>query len=505
MLSPLRPLLVVKSVFRSKGARRRRFVVPALEVLERRDVLSVSSLFFSGSTLVVRSDAAGSNVEVSATLAGVEVRDLGANQSWSYAAAQVGYVEFQGGAGSDRFVNGVAALGCRAFGFGGNDYLEGYDAADALIGGTGDDELVGYGGNDVLYGQEDGDVLLGMAGNDLLFAGDGNDRLNGGAGFDRLWAGNGDDVLITIDSGVTDLTQGEAGRDTYWADRIGIASDGVCGLYADDKLQHVASFANGADRTLDWDRIADPTPLSGHTFKRFAGNPLFGSAGPLMSDVRQGGLGDCYFLAGLAAIAGDNPQAIRQNVADFDDGTFGVRLGNSFYRVDDDLPVYTASSATPAYAKLGPQSSMWVAVYEKAFAHYRYGSNSYGSIEGGWSIEVNRAFGSVSAGARSLTGYLSATEIANDLYNRWSSGQAVTIGFLRERTTGAGTAPLIMGHMYTVAQVVRNGSGVVTSIVLRNPWGVDGTGSDADPSDGLVTVSAAQLLQYTGQVNWGRV
>lgn len=506
MLSSFRRLFPVKFALQPKPARRRRWYdAPALEALERRDLPSVSSLFLSGRTLVIRSDALATNVEVNPTASGVQVRCVGTNRTWSYAAGVIGSVEFQGGAGHDRFVNNVVTLATRAFGFGGNDYLEGYDAADALVGGIGHDYLAGYGGGDALYGEVGDDVLLGMAGNDLLFGGDGHDRLNGREGVDRLWGGNGNDVLVSIDATTGDLVQGDAGWDTYWADRVGTLSDGVYGFAAGDKLQSVASFANGADRTLNGDRIADPSTRSGHTYKRFAENTLFSAAGPVMSDVRQGGLGDCYFLAGLAAIAGDNPHAIRQNVVDFEDGTFGVRLGNNFYRVDDDLPVYSALSITPAYAKLGAENSMWVAVYEKAFAHYRYGQNSYGSIEGGWGVEVNRAFGSAAPGARSLTGYASAAAIANDLYLRWSSGQAVTIGFLGERTPGVGTAPLVMGHMYTVARVIRNASGVVTSIVLRNPWGIDGAGSDSNTSDGLVAVTAAQLLQYTGQVNWGRV
>jgi hypothetical protein len=30
------------------------------------------------------------------------------------------------------------------------------------------------------------------------------------------------------------------------------------------------------------------------------------------------------------------------------------------------------------------------------------------------------------------------------------------------------------------------------SVTLRNPWGYDGAGNDSDPSDGYVTVTAAQ-------------
>ena len=158
-----------------------------------------------------------------------------------------------------------------------------------------------------------------------------------------------------------------------------------------------APFANGADRTLNGDRIADPTLAASATRlvpARSQDNPLFSSARP--ADDRHHGkatsaTAGCWPAS--APIAHDNPHAIRQNVVDFDDGTYGVRLGNSFYRVDNDLPVDTPPSTRhPAYAKLGAENSMWVAVVEKAFAHYRTGANSYASLDGGWSIEVNRAF-----------------------------------------------------------------------------------------------------------------
>jgi hypothetical protein len=45
----------------------------------------------------------------------------------------------------------------------------------------------------------------------------------------------------------------------------------------------------------------------------------------------------------------------------------------------------------------------------------------------------------------------------------------------------------------------------VTSVTLRNPWGVDGAGNDGNPNDGLVTVSVFSLYSLNGRVNWGRV
>lgn len=500
-------------------------------------MMTVSSLFFSGNRLVVTSDNVATEVSVHQVGGNIQIRDIGTNRSWSYSSALVGDVEFQGGAGNDRFVNYAMNLPVRAFGFGGNDYLEGYNGADTLVGGDGNDTLVGYGGNDgmwggngddvirgmagndslaggygndridggdgndSLWGEVGHDVLLGQAGDDYLMGGDGNDRLNGGAGLDRMWGGYGDDVLIGIDGGFNDVMYGEAGRDTVWADRFLWIGDSVYGQTTGDLTQNVLSFANGADKTLNGDRIADPSVKSGQAYRTFSGNELFGASGPRLTDIRQGSLGDCYFLAGLGAIAIDNPHALRQNIADFDDGTYGVRLGNSFYRVDNDLPVNVGGTTT-AYAALGAGNSMWVAIYEKAFAHYRTGANSYASIESGWAVEVNRAFRSTSAGTATISSYASATALANDIANRWNTYQAVTIGFWGQ-TNNTGV-PLVMSHMYTVAGIIRDAAGAVTGIRLRNPWGTDGAGNDGN-NDGFVTVTAAQLRLFGGQVNWGRV
>jgi hypothetical protein len=354
----------------------------------------------------------------------------------------------------------------------------------------------------MMWGEAGNDVLRGMDGNDQLMGGGDSDRLNGGAGNDRMWGGDGSDVMIAIDNGTSDSVQGDGGADILWVDRTWISNDSLPGLASEDRAQYVTGFTNGADRTLNGDRIGDPTTLSGHTYKRFSGRQLFSSSGPRGTDIDQGGLGDCWMLAGLSAIAHDNNFAIRQRVVDFDDGTYGVRLGNNFYRVDDDLPVTSLSSSNPAYANFGAEGSMWVAIVEKAYAHYRTGANSFASLEGGWSIHVNQAFGSTSAGERSISSYGNATAMANDIYARWNSYQAVTVGFAGGSI--ASGARLVNGHMYTVWSVSRNSAGQVTSITLRNPWGTDGVGSDGN-DDGLVIVTPAQLFGSTGRVNWGAV
>lgn len=517
---------------------------PLVEPLEARELMAVTQIWFSGNTLCAKTDNTSTSVELRQSGTEVLVKDISSAKTWKYAASQVGQFEFQGGAGNDRFVNYISNMKVRAWGFGGNDYLEGYNGDDYLDGGDGDDTLVGYGGNDLMYGGrgndvlrggggndqlvgQDGhdrlegdsgndkawggtgnDVLLGGSGDDQLVGEDGDDRLNGQSGNDKLWGGNGNDILIAIDNALGDYLQGDSGADAYWLDQTGSYRDATYGVSSaqNDKVQYVTGFANGADRTLDGDRIADPTVLSGHTYRRFTDNPLFSSSGPKPTDIRQGALGDCYLMAGLGAIAEDGPRVLQQNVVDFDDGTYGIRLGNKFYRVDNDLPVASSGSTTPVYAGLGQSNSMWAAVVEKAFAHYRKGLNTYASIQGGWGDEANSAFGSTTAGRKYFSNYGSATAMANDIYSRWNTYQAVTVNFSGGKKTSSAGDPIILGHAYTVMSVRRNSAGTVTSIVLRNPWGTDGGGStDSNPYDGLITVTPAQIFQYAGAVAWGRV
>ena len=277
--------------------------------------------------------------------------------------------------------------------------------------------------------------------------------------------------------------------------------DSTPGLTTGDKLQAVRYFANGADRTLNGDNIADPTLKAGSVYKRFSG-PLFSSSGPRLSDIDQGGLGDCWLLAGLGAIARDTPSASRQNVVDFGDGSYGVRLGGSFYRVDGDLPAASLASTNTSYAGLGAQGSLWAAIVEKAYAHYRSGANSYASLEGGWSVEVNRAFGSTSAVDRTISSFGSATALGNAMYNAWLGYNAVTIGFT---SIPAGNVGLIDDHMYTVYSFTRNAAGNVTHVTLRNPWAWDGVNFDSNSSDALVTIPVSTLFACIGHVNWGHV
>ena len=454
-------------------------------LLESREYLAVTSALLSGTTLKIQSDNVATKVLVTGNSSSVTVYDQVKNVSWNFAGVQT--IEFKGGTGNDQFVNQASNVKSLGYGFAGND------------------KLVGSNADDTLYGGDGNDIILGGIGNDFLYGDAGNDQLNGQAGTDSLFGGLGDDTIIAIDNGQSDKIQSDAGNDIIWVDKSGTATDSMISNTSTDFVQSIASFSNTADKTLDGDNLVDPTIMSGASYRNFAGYSLFASTGPSINDIKQGSLGDCYFLGGLAAIAQDTPNAILKNMVDFNDGTFGIRLGNNYYRVDADLPVYTGS-ASLAYAKLGAQNSLWVAVAEKAFAHYRKNTNSYASLEGGWGIEVNRAFRSVSLGDFAFSSFKSAADLGNAVYGAWAAKKAVTIGII-SNTNASIVGNLINSHLYTVVSVTKDSKGVVTSMVLRNPWGVDGAGNDANKNDGLVTVTPTQLFGIKGysRVQWGAV
>jgi pyrrolidone-carboxylate peptidase len=101
------------------------------------------------------------------------------------------------------------------------------------------------------------------------------------------------------------------------------------------------------------------------------------------TDVTQGYLGDCYFMALLAAIAETRPEFIEQMVKDNRDGTFtvsfhgpdGKRINQ---RVTPDFPSYKWGDRDPTYASYGDKSTvfgneLWPMLIEKAWAQAKGG------------------------------------------------------------------------------------------------------------------------------------
>ena len=423
----------------------------------------------------------------------------------------------------------------------GNDAIEGNDGDDLVHGDAGNDRVRGGNGNDTIYGDDGVDLLLGGEGLDTIYGGNGNDTINGDGGIDTLFGGEGDDWIVAIDDQYFDSMTGNAGRDIFWRDRdprpapTGLGGDIINDLANEDADQAVTAFVNqGADRILNGDRIPGPAFPAQLAAKTFSENPLFSSSGPKGTDIRQGVVGDCKVVSALAAMARDNGPgnswAIRKNMADFGDGTFGLNLGGNFYRVDNVLPLSPGSQTRPNYANLGPEDAIWVAIVEKAVAMADPrvpGTFNYADLSSTGADEVFQFFGSAQTGVPFLSlprtgGYPTAAALGADIVQRFSGPQPqyLTVSLsdsadeiVANPSTGTPRTPgtlgrkFVVSHAYTVWALNTNAQGQLTSLVLRNPWGTDKGNfgvsySDANANDGLVTITLAELFTSKGRLNW---
>jgi calpain-15 len=122
-------------------------------------------------------------------------------------------------------------------------------------------------------------------------------------------------------------------------------------------------------RNDSWHRVSD------HDF--FNGRTLFGSEGVKPTDVRQGEIGNCWFLSSMTALA-EYPGRIESmylNKTLSRAGVYGIKmyaLGCPItIQVDDKLPLRKwGSGKNTRYAGVGADNSLWSPLMEKAFAKF---------------------------------------------------------------------------------------------------------------------------------------
>jgi hypothetical protein len=368
-----------------------------------------------------------------------------------------------------------------------------------------DVRITGGSGNDSITidkSVKDNLIITGGAGKDIINdGGSGADSIYGGDGTDTIFAGSGNDTIVTIGD-KSDSVTGGAGLDSFWLNSTGDVLTGTTKAETNDGTIHqIASFmplrvqVNGV-----WTATTPSKSLLGQTFPEptlaqyssgyanFSSNPLFSSTGPMEDDIQQGGIGDCYFLSSLAALAKTDPRLIEQSVVSLGDGTFAVQFFNAsgvktYVRLDGQLP--TTSWGGQAYDATGTQGDIWACLLEKAWAYYRDDDGNYNSINAGYMSEASTALGLASKSIYTVT---SATSLDQQLAAFLAAGDAVTYA------TQSDMSNLIGGHAYTMDHVVTDAKGNITGVVLRNPWGIAGAGSNPNGSP-YVTVLPSVLFQ----------
>ncbi|HCA94363.1 MAG TPA: hypothetical protein DEP38_06755, partial [Cyanobacteria bacterium UBA9226] len=244
----------------------------------------------------------------------------------------------------------------------------------------------------------------------------------------------------------------------------------------------------------------------GYGYNYFEGKPFIKGFEDIndisANDVKQGDLGNCYFAAGMMAVARANPSLIRDLIDDNRDGTYNVKLytdeGVKIFQVTPYFP--SAAPGIPAYAGVGDQTKdlkeLWPMLLEKAYAQYKEGYGETGKGEGGYDL-IGEG-GSPGNAVKILTGTpasfydipnLKWQGLANLLINAFPPyhNWAVTAGTIttsdgeksdgekKKKSTADG---IVLNHSYSVTKVYlqpdaddNNYTEDQLLLDLQNPWG----------------------------------
>lgn len=294
---------------------------------------------------------------------------------------------------------------------------------------------------------------------------------------------------ITIASSVTVRTtitalSGAATKVSSSASNVGVWLDTGDSFTGTASVHYVSSFAGGVSKATGASLV---NPIdSGTTFK--ASGSLWG-ASPTADDVNQGAIGDCYFLASLAAFAGEQPAVLRETAVDLGDGTYVVQFMKSgvatYVRVNNQMP--SGPWDGYMYAHPGDSGAIWGAVMEKAYAYFRTGANTYKSLNAGWMEDSYRTLGFK---ATSFSVFMNESSFYSLMSGDLAAGRAVTLA------TELTSKMLVGGHAYTLVSAAMEGG--KTTYTVRNPWGVSGTSYESGSGYATLTFDQIKGNFYAG-------
>jgi hypothetical protein len=201
--------------------------------------------------------------------------------------------------------------------------------------------------------------------------------------------------------------------------------------------------------------------------------------------VKQGTIGNCYFLASLSALAATNPQQIKDMIRENGDGTYTVTFPG-----DADNPVTVKA---PTDAEMGlyngcSEHGLWAAVMEKAYGQYR--DENRGFLDFG-SADVPQEGGDGGGRPHKALELLTGKEYDDDSVNSYSDAELAAA--LDKALNGSPACPVgasvrkgfwstIFGgeeksedgfptrHAYSIVGFEPDGNGG-GHVIVRNPWG----------------------------------
>lgn len=222
------------------------------------------------------------------------------------------------------------------------------------------------------------------------------------------------------------------------------------------------------------------------------------------SAILQGSIGDCFFLASLAAVAQSNPQKIKDAIRDNHDGTYTVTFPGA---KDDPITIKGPTQAEQGLYNHASRFGIWASVMEKAYGAYRQQSlfhrlPSFNLGGGGTPSEGAAGGGDPDSAMELLTGSKisdSSTTSTNsealaaslDRAFHQSALKAVTASTKRELpfTDTKTIDHFSKGHSYTVVGFTPDGKGAGVVSLRNTSASYNGTGNDlySIPLDKLIS------------------
>ncbi len=200
---------------------------------------------------------------------------------------------------------------------------------------------------------------------------------------------------------------------------------------------------------------------------------------PDPSSVKQGQVGNCFFLAAVVALASKDPGAIKKMIKENPDGSYTVTFPGK-------PPVKVPALTDAEKAVASKSNGLWVAVLEKAYAKL---TNQGGPnpMEPGYMGSVDTGLDPFSKNGRAEGIFLSGAkpgDIRLKLIRAFKEGRLVEAGCVQPKMKG-----LVAGHAYTVLSFDERSD----KLTLRNPWGNTEPGSDGK-DDGVFVITFPDFM-----------
>jgi len=246
-----------------------------------------------------------------------------------------------------------------------------------------------------------------------------------------------------------------------------------------------------------------PDAWYAHYVNRMQGQSteLFANGVPDVNALRQGGIGDCYFLAALGSAVAQDPQAVADMVVPEEDGTYTVTFPNG----------ESANVAAPTMAEMATYGrsgadGMWVTLFERAAGATRDSDNPLpaeeldgGSIAGRAGTDFFSSDGSSNVDMLGLTD----NDTTRDRMEAAFSEGRVVIAGINNDLLDDNREGLPDAHAYSVIGYDREND----TVTIRNPHGrnehenADGSARDGT-DDGTFTLSMDEFNRLFSSVSY---